>query len=160
MNDEFLVKIESSSRPSKNSNWNVGNETLVQRGNSQESDSGKKKKKIDDGNYSPTQTSPNWADQSESFPVHLGSGWTGRCSTKQPVNQGGCWGWVVGWTQSARCEISADVAVTAHGAASLFIFQETGSERGRNSCESGFSVAGIKWSLTQLILPEELAKEM
>lgn len=34
MNDEFLVKIESSSRPSKNSNWNVGNETLVQRGNS------------------------------------------------------------------------------------------------------------------------------
>lgn len=61
-------------------------------------------------------------------------------------------GWVAGWTQSARCEISADVAVTAHGAASLFIFQETGSERGRNSCESGFSVAGIKWSLTQLIL--------
>ena len=61
-------------------------------------------------------------------------------------------GWLAGWTQSARCEISADVAVTAHGAASLFIFQETGSERGRNSCESGFSVAGIKWPLTQLIL--------
>lgn len=69
-------------------------------------------------------------------------------------------GWAAGWTQSARCEISADVAVTAHGAASLFIFQETGSERGRNSCEFGFSVGGIKCSLTQLILPEELPKEM
>ncbi|KOX67960.1 hypothetical protein WN51_07940 [Melipona quadrifasciata] len=50
-----------------------------------------------------TQTSRNWSDQSESFPVHLGSGWTelvaarSSQSTRRRVAVGGDRGWVAGW---------------------------------------------------------------
>lgn len=38
--------------------------------------------------------------------------------------------WVARWTQSAWCEISADVVAMAHATTSLFIFHENESGRG------------------------------
>lgn len=50
---------------------------------------------------------------------------------KQSVRLVDCSGrWVARWTQSAWCEISADVVAMAHATTSLFIFHENESRRG------------------------------
>jgi len=63
--------------------------------------------------------------------------------------------WATRWTQSARCEISADVAAIVHATTSLFIFHENGSRRGSRSRPppaQDFQFP-VKRSLTQLIRP-------
>ncbi|CAL1684814.1 unnamed protein product [Lasius platythorax] len=76
----------------------------------------------------------------------------------QSVRIAGCSArWVAHWTQSAWCEISADVVAMAHATTSLFIFHENESGRGSSvlpsTTRSRFAIPRIKQSLTQLIHP-------
>lgn len=74
----------------------------------------------------------------QSFPIQMDIACGNSCliiSTttvaKQSVRIVGCSGrWVARWTQSAWCEISADVVAMVHATTSLFIFHENESGRG------------------------------